>query len=59
LYAMFIGVWGFRVALCLLFVLVFEWGILGAWLAIAIDQIVRSFIIFFRYKSGKWKTIKV
>jgi putative MATE family efflux protein len=59
LYAMFIGVWGFRVALCLLFVLVFEWGILGAWLAIAVDQIVRSFIIYFRFKSGKWKTIKV
>lgn len=59
LYAMFIGVWGFRVALCLLFVLVFEWGILGAWLAIAADQIVRSFIIYYRFKRGKWKTIKV
>jgi putative MATE family efflux protein len=59
LYATFIGVWGFRVALCLLFVFVFKCGILGAWLAIACDQIVRSIIIFYRYKSGKWKTIKV
>lgn len=59
LYAMFIGVWGFRVLLCLLFVFVFEWGIAGAWLAVAVDQIVRSFIIYYRYKSGKWKTIKV
>jgi putative MATE family efflux protein len=59
LYATFIGVWGFRVLLCLLFVLVLEWGILGAWLAIAVDQVVRSFIIVSRYKGGKWKTIKV
>lgn len=59
LYAMFIGVWVFRVALCLLFVLVFEWGIFGAWLAIAIDQIVRSFIIYIRYKNGKWKSYEV
>lgn len=59
LYATFVGVWGFRVVLCLLFVLVFKWGILGAWLAIAADQIIRSFIIFTRYKGGKWKTIHV
>ncbi|WP_202080661.1 MATE family efflux transporter [Caldalkalibacillus salinus] len=59
LYAMFIGVWGFRVALCLLFVLVLNWGILGAWLAVAVDQIVRSFIIYYRYKGGKWKEMIV
>lgn len=59
LYATFIGVWGFRVVLCLLFVMVFHWGILGAWLAIACDQIVRSVIIVSRYKSGKWKSIQV
>lgn len=59
LYATFIGVWGFRVALCLLFVLVLDWGIVGAWLAIAVDQIVRSFIIYARFKNGKWKSLKV
>lgn len=59
LYATFVGVWLFRVALCLLFVLVFEWGILGAWLAIAIDQVVRSFMIHKRYKNGKWKNTEV
>jgi putative MATE family efflux protein len=59
LYATFIGVWGFRVVLCLLFVMVFHWGILGAWLAIACDQIVRSVIIVSRYRSGKWKSIQV
>lgn len=59
LYATFIGVWGFRVVLCLLLVNLLEWGILGAWIAIAADQFVRSLIILHRYKSGKWKSIKV
>ncbi|GAA0362738.1 MATE family efflux transporter [Bacillus horti] len=59
LYAMFVGVWGFRVILCILFVMVLEWGILGAWLAIAVDQIVRSIIIHTRYKNGKWKNQEV
>lgn len=59
LYATFIGVWGFRVVLCLLLVNVLHWGILGAWIAIAVDQLIRSIIIVYRYKSGKWKTITV
>ncbi|MDB5085371.1 MAG: efflux family protein [Bacilli bacterium] len=59
LLATFIGVWGFRVALCLLFVGVFKWGILGAWIGIAVDQFVRSLFIFYRFRSGKWKTIKI
>nr|WP_274654648.1 MATE family efflux transporter [Paenibacillus humicola] len=59
LYSTFIGVWGFRVVLSLLFVNLFKWGILGAWIAIAVDQSIRSFLIVYRYKKGKWKTIKV
>ncbi|GIP40381.1 hypothetical protein J31TS4_36610 [Paenibacillus sp. J31TS4] len=59
LYSTFVGVWGFRVLLSVMFVLWFGWGILGAWLAIAADQIIRSVIIVARYKSGKWKSIRV
>lgn len=59
LYATFIGIWGFRVALSLLLVNVLHWGLLGAWLAIAADQLMRSFLIVARYRSGKWKAIKV
>ncbi len=59
LYATFVGIWGFRVVLCLLLVNVFHWGILGAWIAIAADQIIRSFMIVYRFKSGKWKAITV
>lgn len=55
LYSMIIGVLIVRVALCMLFVLVFHWGIVGAYLSMAADQIARSTIIYFRYRSGLWK----
>jgi putative MATE family efflux protein len=59
LYATFTGVWGFRVVLAVLFVPVMHLGILGAWLAVAADQVVRSLIIHTRYKRGKWKSVQV
>ncbi len=34
-------------------------GIYGAWAALAADQILRTALVFARYKSGKWKTIKL
>lgn len=55
----FVGVFIFRGMLSLLFVLVFHWGIIGAYLSIAVDQVVRTAIIYFRYKSGKWKMAAV
>ncbi|MGI6344576.1 MAG: MATE family efflux transporter [Bacillota bacterium] len=59
LIATFVGTVGVRVSLALLFVNVFGWGLLGAWLAMAIDQTTRSAFIYFRYRSGRWKTVKV
>ncbi len=59
LYAAFAGVWGFRVTLCLLFVNVLHWGLAGAWLAMLVDQLTRSLVIYMRWKSGRWKTAKV
>ena len=59
LYAAFAGVWGFRVTLCLWFVNVLHWGLTGAWAAMLIDQLTRSFVIYLRWKSGRWKTAKV
>ena len=48
-----------RVALAMLFVNRLGWGLPGAWLAMAIDQATRSAFIYWRYKSGHWKAIKV
>jgi putative MATE family efflux protein len=55
----FVGVLILRGLLSLLFVLVFHWGIAGAYFAVVIDQCSRSMIIYFRYRSGRWKTVKV
>lgn len=59
LYSTFIGVWGFRVLLSLIFVFVFHLGITGIWIAAAVDQFARSLLIYRRFKQGKWKTMKV
>jgi putative MATE family efflux protein len=59
LYSTFIGVWGFRVVLSLLFVYGFKMDLYGIWLAAAADQFVRSFLILSRFKKGAWKTLRV
>lgn len=34
-------------------------GLWGAWIALAADQALRSFLVLLRYNSGKWKKIKI
>ena len=34
-------------------------GLIGAWIALALDQMLRSFLVLIRYNSGKWKGIRV
>jgi len=57
LYASLVGIWAIRLVFSHLFVNVFHWGLVGAWLALASDQYVRSFVVYIRYRSGKWKEI--
>ncbi len=33
-------------------------GLYGAWIALACDQLLRSLLVLMRYKSGKWKLIQ-
>jgi putative MATE family efflux protein len=58
LYSTFIGVWGVRIVLTKLFINM-GWGLTGAWIAQGCDQVFRSIFIYQRYKSGKWKKIRV
>lgn len=58
LYASAFGIWVFRVLVAYVFVSVFGWGLIGAWVALVLDQYTRSLIVFLRYHSGKWKDIK-
>ena len=35
------------------------WGLVGIWVAMAADEIVRAIIFVFRWQSGKWKNKKL
>jgi putative MATE family efflux protein len=59
LYSAIIGMLLARVYLAWIFVVVFHLGLEGAWAAALADQSVRSVLIYFRYKTGKWKHISV
>lgn len=59
LYASFFGIWIFRVVVAYVFVSIFGWGLIGAWVAMVMDQYTRSAIVYLRYRSGKWKYMKM
>lgn len=58
LYASIFGIWVFRVFVAYLFVNIFGWGLIGAWVALVLDQTTRAIIVYARYRSGKWKHMK-
>ena len=48
-----------RLPVAMLFKDVFGWGLVGVNSASIVDQIVRAALFYARYKTGKWKTIKL
>lgn len=59
LVATFIGVFGFRVVLANILVNTLELGLMGAWLAVLADQLIRWFFVYGRFRTNKWKYIKL
>ncbi len=59
LYSTAFGVWGVRVVLAHILVNIVGMGLIGAWIAMAVDQFFRSTVVLLRYRSGKWKTARV
>lgn len=59
LYANALGTWVGRVIIGYILVNAVGMGLMGAWIAMGIDQIGRSLLISSRFKSGRWKTQKV
>ena len=59
LIAIFVGSILIRVSLGYVFVNIIGLGLAGAWYAVFIDQFIRWLIILFRFKSGKWKNIRI
>ncbi len=59
LYVTIVGVWLVRVGLALFLIKIVGLGLLGAWLAMAIDWAVRAFFLMYRWRGGKWQKISV
>ncbi len=55
----FIGVLVIRIILARYFVLNLGMGLIGAWLAVFVDQFIRWLLIKYRYGTGHWKQIKI
>lgn len=51
--------WGIAVLLSYILGVVFGWGLVGIWIAMALDECIRAVVLYFRWKSNVWKTMKV
>jgi putative MATE family efflux protein len=47
--------WIFQVGLGYILSVVFDMGLIGIWIAMATDELVRALIFIFRWRSGVWK----
>jgi putative MATE family efflux protein len=54
-----LGIWLVRLPLALLLALALHWGLLGAWLAMTVDISGRGVFNWLRFRSGRWKTMRV
>lgn len=55
----FIGILVIRLALAYYFVMILGMGLIGAWLAVLIDQFIRWMLITLRFRTNKWKYISI
>ena len=54
-----IGVFIIRLSVAYVLINIFHMGVVGAWIAMLSDQIIRWIGISIRYKTEKWKYIKL
>lgn len=59
MYSTLIGIWGVRVLGIYLLGIKLDMGLVGVWLAISLDIIVRGIILMIRFMKGKWKEIVI
>lgn len=52
-----VTVLGVRTVICAVLINVFDLGLWGAWIALVADQCLRTVLMSFRYRSGKWRRI--
>lgn len=54
-----IGMWLFRITLGYLLGVVLNFGLVGVWVGMVVDWVVRGTLYYIRFKKGKWKRIMV
>ncbi|HHY46576.1 MAG TPA: MATE family efflux transporter [Firmicutes bacterium] len=59
LYVTLIGIWGVRVTLAYILGVLLGWGLVGVWMGTAVDQLVRSVLIYRRFSGGAWKGTRI
>ena len=59
MYVTMFGIWGIRVVIGYILAVICNMGLMGAWVAYALDITFRGVILAIRFKSGKWKSIKI
>ena len=50
-----LGIWIFRVMLGSFFIYTLDLKLDGAWLCITLDQYARAAVVYWRFRTGKWK----
>jgi putative MATE family efflux protein len=58
MYITAIGNWGVRLVGAWVLGVYLGWGLIGVWVAMAIDQLLRGGLTVLRYRSGNWKHLK-
>lgn len=54
MYVTWFGIWGIRTLGVYILGVHLGWGLVGAWIAIAMDNYIRAVILFIRYRSFRW-----
>ena len=57
MYSTLIGIWGVRVLGVYVLGIKLNMGLVGVWIAYALDLTVRGVILMIRFINGKWKEI--
>ncbi len=53
------SMWGVSVLFAFIFGIVFDMGLIGIWIAMAMDEILRGVVVYIRWKRGGWRNHRV
>lgn len=59
MYTTIFGIWGIRVLFGYIFAIKCGFGLVGIWLAYAMDMVVRSILLMIKYLVTKWDKIMI